>query len=77
MAHYQVTVSMIIEANDQMDAAMRAYGVLHDLTPDTFEVKDANTSQRVVLRGEDQEEALRRSLPGKRSTDVKGTDRIR
>jgi len=60
-----------------MDAAMRAYSVLHGLTPDTFEVKDADTSQRVVLRGEDREEALRRSVTGERSTDVKRTDRIR
>jgi hypothetical protein len=58
-------------------AGERKSSVLHDLTPDTFEVKDADTSQRVVLRCEDQEEALRRSLPGKRSTEVKGADRIR
>jgi hypothetical protein len=63
MAHYQVTVSMIIEANDQKDAAMRAYGVMHDVTPDTFEVKDGDApSQRVSLSEEDQDEALRRTL---------------
>jgi len=77
MAHYQVTVSMIIEANDQLDAAMRAYNVLHDLTPDTFEVKDADTSQRVVLSEDDQEEALRRALHGKRSTGVKDGGNLR
>jgi len=63
MAHYQVTVSMIVEANDQKDAAMRAYSVIHDVTPDTFEVKDSDAaSQRVSLSEEDQDEALRRTL---------------
>ena len=63
MAHYQVTISMIIEALDHKDAAMRAYGVIHDFTPDTFEVKDGDAaSQRVLLSEEDQDEALRRTL---------------
>ena len=62
MPHYQVTVSMIIEGIDQKDAAMRAYTLLHDVTPTSFEVNDAETSQRVGLSEDDQEEALRRSL---------------
>jgi hypothetical protein len=63
MAHYQVTVSMIVEANDQKDAAMRAYSVIHDVTPDTFEVRDGDApSQRVSLSEDDQDEALRRTL---------------
>ena len=63
MAHYQVTISMIVEANEHKDAAMRAYSVIHHVTPDTFEVKDSDAaSQRVSLSEEDQDEALRRTL---------------
>ena len=65
MQQFQVTITYNIEATDRREAALKAFSLTNDATPDTYEVKDAAAmSKTVVLSKEDQDEALKRAFDG-------------
>ena len=62
---YRVTVTLHIDAKHRRHAAMRAYSLLFDLTPDTYSVADAaSLSKVVVLTEEEQKDALDMAFDG-------------
>lgn len=65
MTCYRVTMTVELEADNPLEAAMRAFSLTNDITPDTFDVLDENSSStQVVLTKEQQEEALKRAFEG-------------